>query len=124
MPIGQFGVDGCHLIDGGRAQWWLGDHQGGRQDGGTGAARNIGAGVLVSCDHVATIYVVGTLGGNGCHRDGGGMTGRCTRWERWLPGSGGGLKVLNWNLHSFQLLEIIQVLDSISWVRCASGNVF
>ena len=32
-------------------------------------------------------------------------------------------KVLNWNLHSFQLLEIIQVLDSISWVRCASGNV-
>ena len=31
--------------------------------------------------------------------------------------------VLNWNLHSFQLLEIIQVLDSISWVRCASGNV-
>ena len=32
-------------------------------------------------------------------------------------------KVLNWNLHLFQLLEIIQVLDSISWVRCASGNV-
>ena len=32
-------------------------------------------------------------------------------------------KVLNWNLHSFRLLEIIQVLDSISWVRCASGNV-
>ena len=52
------------------------------------------------------------------------MTGRCTRWQRWLPGSGGGLKVLNWNLHSFQLFEIIQVLDSISWVRCASGNVF
>ena len=52
------------------------------------------------------------------------MTGRCTRWERWLLGSGGGLKVLNRNLHSFQLLEIIQVLDSISWVRCASGNVF
>ena len=46
------------------------------------------------------------------------MTGRCTRWERWLPGSGGGLKVLNRNLHSFQLLEIIQVLDSISWVLC------
>ena len=23
----------------------------------------------------------------------------------------------------FQLLEIIQVLDSISWARCASGNV-
>ena len=52
------------------------------------------------------------------------MTGRCTRWERWLPGSGGRLKVLNSNLHSFQLFEIIQVLDSISWVRCASGNVF
>ena len=52
------------------------------------------------------------------------MTGRCTRWQRWLPGSGGGLKVLNWNLHSFQLLDIIQVLDSIPWVRCASGNVF
>ena len=33
-------------------------------------------------------------------------------------------KVLNWNLHSFQLLGIIQVLDSISWVRYASGNVF
>ena len=33
-------------------------------------------------------------------------------------------KVLNWNLHSFQLLEIIQVLESISWVRCASGNVY
>ena len=52
------------------------------------------------------------------------MTGRCTRWERWLPGSGGMFKVLNWNLHSFRLLEIIQVLDSISWVRCASGNVY
>ena len=44
-------VDGCHL-DGGRAQYGLGDHQGGRQGGGTGVARNIGAGVLVSCDHV------------------------------------------------------------------------
>ena len=52
------------------------------------------------------------------------MTGRCTRWERWLPESGGGLKLLNWNLHSFQLSEIIQVVDSISWVRCASGNVY
>ena len=52
------------------------------------------------------------------------MTGRCTRWERWLPGSGGMFEVLNWNLHSFRLLEIIQVLDSISWVCCASGNVF
>ena len=31
-----------------------------------------------------------------------------------------------WNVSSaklFRLLEIIQVLDSISWVRCASGNV-
>ena len=45
MPIGQFEVDGCHL-DGGRAQCGLGDHQGGRQGGGTGAARNI---VLCSC---------------------------------------------------------------------------
>ena len=54
MPLGQFGVDGCHLIYGGRAQCGLGDHhdQGGRQGGGTGAAQNIGAGVLVSCDHV------------------------------------------------------------------------
>ena len=31
--------------------------------------------------------------------------------------------MLNGNLQSFQLLEIIHVLDSISWVRCASGNV-
>ena len=34
------------------------------------------------------------------------------------------VKVLSWNFHSFRLLEIIQVLDSMSWVRCASGNVF
>ena len=46
MPIGQFGVDGCHLIDDGRAQCGLGDHQGGRQGDGIGAARNIGAGEL------------------------------------------------------------------------------
>ena len=45
MPIGQFGVDGCHL-DGRQAQYGLGDHQGGRQGGGTGFARNIGAGEL------------------------------------------------------------------------------
>ena len=38
MPIGQFEVDGC-LLDGG-------DHQGGRQGGGTGVAWNIGAGEL------------------------------------------------------------------------------
>ena len=31
--------------------------------------------------------------------------------------------MLNWNLHLFQLLDVIHVLDSISWVRCASGNV-
>ena len=46
------------------------------------------------------------------------MTGRCTRWERCSRGSEGRPKVLNWNLHSFQFLEIIQVLDSISWVLC------
>ena len=34
-----------------------------------------------------------------------------------------GLKCRGWNLYSFYLLEIIQVLDSIAWVRCASGNV-
>ena len=51
MPIGQFGVDGCHL-DGRQAQYGLGDHQGGRQGGGTGFAWDIGAGVLVSCHHV------------------------------------------------------------------------
>ena len=51
MPIGQFGVDSCH-VDGGRAQFGLGGHHGGRQGDGTGVARNIGAGVLVSCDHV------------------------------------------------------------------------
>ena len=63
MMKGQFGVDGCHL-DGGRAQCGFGDHQGGgRQGGGTGVARNIGDGVLVSCDHVGDdIYVVGPLG--------------------------------------------------------------
>ena len=45
MPKEQFGVDGCHL-DGGPAQFGLGDHQGGRQGGGAGVARNIGAGEL------------------------------------------------------------------------------
>ena len=38
--------------------------------------------------------------------------------------SGGRLKVLNCNLHMFHILEIVQVLYSISWVRCASGNVY
>ena len=61
MPIGQFGVDGCHL-DGGRAQCGLGDHQGGRQGGGTGPGTGPGAVIML-----ATIYVVGPLGGNGCH---------------------------------------------------------
>ena len=85
-------------------------------------------GILVSCDHIGDNICCWNIGRyyllllNGCHwwwasR----MTGR---WERWLPGSGGGLKVLNWNLRLFQLLEIIPVLDSISWVRCASGNIF
>ena len=46
MGLWAIWVDGCHLIDGGRAQCGLGDHQGGRQGGGTGAARNIGAGEL------------------------------------------------------------------------------
>ena len=40
MLIGQFEVDGCHF-DGDRAQCGLGDHQGGRQGGGTGVARNM-----------------------------------------------------------------------------------
>ena len=44
--------------------------------------------------------------------------------ERCSPGSEGRLNVLNLNLLSFQLLEIIQVLNSISWIRCASGNVY
>ena len=45
MPTDQFGVDG-HYLDGGRAQ--CGDGK----VGGTGVALNVGAGVLVSCDHV------------------------------------------------------------------------
>ena len=61
MSIGQFGVDGCHL-DGGQAQCGLGDHQGGRQGGGTGVARNIGAGVLVSCNHVGDNICCWTIG--------------------------------------------------------------
>ena len=58
MLIGQFEVDGCHL-DGGRAQRRFGDHQGGRQGGGTGVARNI---VLVSCDHVGDNICCWTIG--------------------------------------------------------------
>ena len=45
MSIGQFEVDGCHLIDGVRAQCGFGDVWG-RQGGGTGVAWNIGAGEL------------------------------------------------------------------------------
>ena len=46
------------------------------------------------------------------------MTGTCKRWS---PRSGGRLKGLEF---VFVLAdEIIQVLYSISWVRCASGNV-
>ena len=45
MPIGQFGV-GCRHLDADGAQCGLGGHQGGWQGGGTGAARNIGAGEL------------------------------------------------------------------------------
>ena len=29
----------------------------------------------------------------------------------------------NWNLSSFLLLEMTQVVDQIAWVRCAYGNV-
>ena len=48
------------------------------------------------------------------------MTGRCTRWERWSPRSGGKLKVLNLEFVFVLAAEIIQVSDSIAWVRCAS----
>ena len=64
MLLGQFEVDGCHL-DGGQAQCGHGDHQGGRQSGevpGTGVAWNIGAGVLVSCDHVGNNICCWTIG--------------------------------------------------------------
>ena len=47
MPIGQLGVDGCHLKDGGQAQCGLGDHQGGRQ-GGARVAENIGAVIMLA----------------------------------------------------------------------------
>ena len=67
MPIWKFGVDSCH-VDGGRVQCGLGGHQRGRQDGGTGVAWDIGAGVLVSFDHVGdNICCCIALGGNGCH---------------------------------------------------------
>ena len=58
MPIGQFGL----MVDGGRAQCGLGDHQGGQQGGGTGAAWNVGDGVLVSCHHVGDNICSWTIG--------------------------------------------------------------
>ena len=61
MPIGHFGVDSCH-VDGGRVQCGLGGHQRGRQDGGTGVAWDISAGVLVSCDHVGDNICCWTIG--------------------------------------------------------------
>ena len=55
MPTGQFGVDGRYL-------------DGGRQGGGTGVAWNVGAGVLVSCDHVGDNICSWTIGEvTGCH---------------------------------------------------------
>ena len=58
VPIGQFGVDGCHL-DGGQAQCGLGGHQGGRQGGGRGVAWDIGAGMLVSCWRQYMLWTIG-----------------------------------------------------------------
>ena len=50
------------------------------------------------------------------------MTGGCTRWEGWSPRSRGRLKVLYLKFVLILAAEIIQVSDSIAWVRCASGN--
>ena len=82
-------------------------------------------------------------------RQGGGK--RWERWERWSPRSGQRLKVLTLDLFFVLASKIIQaldskpgsfnhtcisspkcylpwvmiwVMDSIPWVRCASGNVF
>ena len=61
------GVDGCHLIDGGRAQRGLGDHQVGRQ-GGWWYRSSTEYWSWCAVIMLATIYVVGTLPlGNGCH---------------------------------------------------------
>ena len=50
------------------------------------------------------------------------MTGGCTRWERWSPRRGQRPKVLKLDFLFVLAAEIIQVSDSIAWVRCASGN--
>ena len=96
------------------ARWWY------------RSCKNVGAGVLWSCWRQYRLLDHWHWRGNGCHWDGAGRVG----WQGGAQdGKGGyqgveeGLKVLNWNLHLFQLFEIIQVLNSISWVRCASGNV-
>ena len=56
------------------------------------------------------------------------MTRRCTRWERWLPGNGGGHEVLNWNLHLFQLLRHnssfgLNILGPLCLWQCFFYNV-
>ena len=57
----------------------------------------------------------------------------CTRWPNWQPmqvaPSGGQIcnqfKKFHWNQFQTILVErFTQVMDSIPWVRCASGNVF
>ena len=52
------------------------------------------------------------------------MTGRYTRWERWLPGSGGRLKVLNCNLHMFHIFRnssssfVLNILGPLCLWQC------
>ena len=55
MPVGQFGVDSCH-VGGSRAKC---GHQGGRQGGGRGVAWDIGAGMLVSCWRQHMLWTIG-----------------------------------------------------------------
>ena len=52
------------------------------------------------------------------------MMGRCTRWESLSVVAREWRKALSAELEFALILKIIQVLNSISWVRCASGNVF
>ena len=59
---------------------------------------------------LATIYVVGTLGGAQGGKGGYQGVEECLKYSI-------GICI------RLGFLEIIQVLDSISWVRCASGNV-